>query len=174
MSTKSFLLVTLIAGAVTASCGPSMRRTYQSDNAFERCFDKDYNPATDKVDKEVCWSTWLEKHVYNQEDDKTRYAELRLKELSDGISIPGPPGPAGAFDKRPAPPRDANAPDEGSKSVPAAQKEEPPSAPCETSCKKSREACRSACETDAGVNEDCARGCDAGYRACMKSCFEDA
>ncbi len=172
MSTQSFLIVVFIAGAVAISCHPSMRRTYQSDNAFERCFDKDYNPATDKTDKEVCWSSWLDKRVYNQEDDKVRYGELRLKELSEGISVPGPPGPPGEFDKRPVPPRDVDAPVEAVKSVPAVRKVEPSTAPCETSCKKSLNACRNVCETDAGTNEECANGCDAGYRVCMKSCFE--
>ena len=172
MWTKSFLIAALIGGAVILSCHPSMRRTYQSDNAFERCFDKDYNPATDKAHKEICWSSWLEKRVYNQEDAKVRYAELRLNELSKGISIPGPPGPAGAFDKRPALTLDVDAPNKVSKALPAAPIVKPATAQCETSCKKSLDACENVCETDAGTNEDCKKGCNAGHQACTKSCFE--
>ncbi len=89
-----------IAGLQTG-CGPSLRRTYHSDNAFASCFAADYDPAVGVDDKVACWRSWLRGHVYNQPRDKIAYAELRLEELGQGISIPGPPGPPGRFDERP-------------------------------------------------------------------------
>ena len=94
----------LVGGAcvlIWSSCGPSIRRTYQSDNAFERCFDLDFDPRTPKSEKSACWGTWLANHVYNQPDDKIRYAEMRRVEIAQGKSIPGPPGMPGTFDHRP-------------------------------------------------------------------------
>jgi hypothetical protein len=103
------ILACVASGAVlAASCGPSFRRTYESDNAFTRCFDLDYRPGVGPVEKAGCWRHWLDGHVYNQPDDKREYAALRLEELAAGVSMPGPPGPPGAFHRRPAP-----APDEG-------------------------------------------------------------
>ncbi|HUT79449.1 MAG TPA: hypothetical protein VM285_17260 [Polyangia bacterium] len=93
------VLVALILSG--PGCGPSLRRTEQSDNAFLRCFDGDYHPGRALAEKESCWSAWLERRVYNQPADKVAYAELRLTELVDGISVPGPPGPA-ATPSRPA------------------------------------------------------------------------
>ena len=84
-----------------ASCGPSFRRTYQSDTAFERCFDKDFDPHTPDGEKSACWGEWLAKYIYNQPDDKIRYAEMRRMEIAQGISVPGPPGMPGQFFKRP-------------------------------------------------------------------------
>ncbi len=52
-----------IAVVVGMSCGPSLRRTYQSDNAFERCFDMDYNPGLSVDRKTECWTGWLEMRV---------------------------------------------------------------------------------------------------------------
>ncbi|MCK9460941.1 MAG: hypothetical protein M0R80_15000 [Proteobacteria bacterium] len=102
------LLACLVAaGAVAAaSCGPSFRRTHESDNAFTRCFDLDYRPGVAADERASCWRGWLADHVYNQPDDKVEYARLRLEELEDGVSVPGPPGPPGAFDNRPEPPTD--------------------------------------------------------------------
>lgn len=87
--------------ALWTACGPSLRRTHQSDNSFDRCFDMDYDPARSIGEKRDCWFSWLDEHVYNQPDDKLAYARLRLDELISGISIPGPPGPPGAFHERP-------------------------------------------------------------------------
>ena len=93
-----------------ASCGPSFRRTAESDNAFTRCFDLDYRPGVGAAEKTDCWRRWRHDHVYNQPEDKLEYAALRLEELADGISVPGPPGPPGAFADRPSPPSDEGAP----------------------------------------------------------------
>ena len=93
MPRKRFLVFGSILLVLAIACGPSLRRNYQSDNAFAKCFDTDYNPATSKAQKEACWTAWLETRVYNQQEDKIRYAKLRLDELSKGISVPGPPGP---------------------------------------------------------------------------------
>ena len=95
------------AAFAVASCGPSFRRTEQSDNAFTRCFDFDYRPGVAADEKTTCWRRWLDDHVYNQPEDKIAYAKLRLEELGRGVSIPGPPGPPGAFDERPVPSRPA-------------------------------------------------------------------
>jgi len=95
-------VVALILVTAGLSCGPSFRRTYQSDNAFLRCFDMDYTPGITIEAKKLCWKTWLNEHVYNQPGDKINYARLRLDEIADGVSVPGPPGPPGEFDKRPA------------------------------------------------------------------------
>ncbi|MCP4600344.1 MAG: hypothetical protein GY847_07400 [Proteobacteria bacterium] len=183
MSSRKFLIITVVAAGLVASCGPSLRRTYESDNAFARCFDMDYNPGADKSDKEQCWASWLQKRTYNQQDDKIRYAELRLEELATGVSVPGPPGSPGAFDQRPKPSNDAG---------PAADKEEMSSKSavaekgeadlpsgsqstmkCEKTCKESLRVCQGVCATDAGVDQNCLKACDAGYRICMKGCFED-
>ena len=170
MSPTKKLIVTFIWIAwLTSSCGPSLRRTYQSDNAFGRCFDMDYNPGISKPEKEQCWSTWLNKHLYNQQDDKIRYARLRMEELSKGILIPGPPGPPGAFDQRPKP---------SSYSGKKDKKKEPqsdiiPGSTCAKTCEESLMACRQACEPDAGSTKACSGPCDAGYKGCMKHCFED-
>ena len=59
--------------ALWSACGPSIRRTYQSDNAFEHCFDQDFDSQTADATKSACWGDWLSKHVYNQPDDKIRY-----------------------------------------------------------------------------------------------------
>lgn len=105
MSIKHALAVAFISLALSAvlvtACGPSIRRTYQSDMAFERCFDLDYDPQTPDDTKSECWRVWLDRKIYNQPDDKIKYAEMRRMELAQGISIPGPPGPPGEFFKRP-------------------------------------------------------------------------
>jgi hypothetical protein len=180
------IAVILLAVAIAVACGPSIRRTYQSDNAFVRCFDMDYNPARAVGDKEQCWSTWLAEHVYNQPDDKIAYAELRLTELKDGLSVPGPPGPEGAFDQRPEPTKSQPEPEEAAPEAepePAADETdagpgsadggavELPASECEALCKKSHGPCAEACG-DEGAAE-CAAACEAGYKACMRACFAD-
>lgn len=163
--------------ALAVSCGPSHRRTYQSDNAFERCFDRDYNPAASIPEKQSCWTTWLNEYVYNQPKDKIDYAALRLSELKEKISIPGPPGPAGALNERPKPTAAQRA------EQPAKQRAEQRAKPaaqdksgtdeCEQGCKSSRSACEQSCNFDAGVSDQCSEACIAGYRACMSRCFSN-
>ena len=172
------ILGVAIVVAVGISCGPSLRRTYQSDNAFKRCFDMDYNPGLSAKGKTECWTVWLEKRVYNQPEDKIEYARLRLAELNDGISIPGPPGPEGMFDERPsfgeihqseaqgrveAPAKtDAGVSDAGALTAPGQN--------CEMVCKTAFGACAQMCSSSGSGK--CKKGCDSGYRACMKACFE--
>ena len=114
MSIKRVLVTACIGlplGALClTACGPSIRRTYQSDMAFERCFDRDYDPQAPDDTKSECWRVWLDQQIYNQPDDKIKYAEMRRVELARGISIPGPPGPPGSFFKRPRLLVDASAP----------------------------------------------------------------
>lgn len=98
--TAAFISFAFSAVCITA-CGPSIRRTYQSDMAFEGCFDLDYDPQAPDDTKSECWRVWLDQQIYNQPDDKIQYAEMRRVELAQGISIPGPPGPPGQFFKRP-------------------------------------------------------------------------
>jgi len=177
-------VVLATAGVALEGCGPSIRRTYQSDNAFVRCFDMDYNPGRSIDEKRECWQTWVGEHVYNQPEDKVAYAELRLEEIADGISVPGPPGPDGAFHERPVPP----APDAGvepapePKPEPAEPKPDPveegdagpaelPASDCEASCKKSYVPCSEACAEAAG--DECAAACEAGYKSCMRDCFAE-
>ena len=174
----------LLAVALVVACGPSLRRTYQSDNAFVRCFDMDYNPARSADEKRQCWQTWLGEYVYNQPEDKIAYAELRLEEIADGISVPGPPGPDGAFDQRPIPPKpDGGVEPEVDEEPEPAEPEQPPAveeadggtaelpgSDCEASCKKSYVPCSEACESEEG---ECAAACEAGYKACMRGCFAD-
>lgn len=100
----SWIILICLSGISCLSCGPSFRRTAQSDNAFERCFDLDYKPGAPIDQKKACWTGWLAHYVYNQPQDKIAYANLRLKEIADDISVPGPPGPPGSFDQRPTPP----------------------------------------------------------------------
>jgi hypothetical protein len=126
--------IALVLTLSIPGCGPSLRRTYQSDNAFARCFDMDYNPTVSAEEKQVCWDRFLDRYVYNQPHDKIAYAELRLGELSKGISVPGPPGPPGAFHERPEPP-----PDSGRRGAPhldagvsAPEEQRAPDAPPET------------------------------------------
>jgi len=175
---KTFCLGTVIAILVLSACGPSQRRTYQSDNAFARCFDRDYNPEISLVQKKNCWSDWLMGRQYNQPDDKTKYAKLRLAEIAEGISMPGPPGPPGSFNERPSPPPQTSAPQsnaqvtekESATSSPA-----PTSAHCEEGCRVSFQSCSQECpgETvDAGAINPCKNACDKGYRSCMKTCFK--
>lgn len=174
----------LLGLTIALACGPSLRRTFQSDNAFERCFDFDYNPAKAIDQKRTCWEDWITEHVYNQPPDKVAYAELRLAELERGISIPGPPGPEGAFDERPVPPPpDAGAeqgapavglPDDESADAGAdAALAEPllPAQECEDRCKSSFKPCAEACDRDGAPS--CRAACDAGYRGCMRGCFEE-
>ena len=63
MTQPKALLTTAVllsaAALLTQACGPSIRRTHQSDNAFERCFDMDYRPASTPSEKDACWTTWL-------------------------------------------------------------------------------------------------------------------
>lgn len=94
-------LIAAAAAGIAVSCGPSFRRTYQSDASFERCFDMDFNPDESPDLKSQCWREWLNTHVYNQPDDKIRYAEMRRAEIAEGIYVPGPPGYPGTFDHRP-------------------------------------------------------------------------
>ena len=180
----------LLAGLLTAvwlaqACGPSLRRTYQSDNAFARCFDLDYRPGIADAEKELCWQTWLKEYVYNQPGDKVRYANLRLDELAQGISVPGPPGPPGSFDQRPAlastgPEADAGVPqgDGGPVSSPSeakrviASSDEGKLKRCEENCGSVFDTCQSACTTDAGVEESCAGACDKSRDACLALCRE--
>jgi len=174
---KTAILVCAAAGAVAiASCGPSIRRTYESDNAFIRCFDLDYRPGIAALEKAGCWRHWLDHHVYNQPDDKVEYAALRLEELANGISVPGPPGPPGVFHVRPAlisenvatsvPAADEQAADGG---VDGGTAIAVSGLACEEPCRSSLAACRSACGAGAAR---CTAACDEGYRACMRSCFE--
>jgi hypothetical protein len=173
MPLKRAFLVAAILGLIV-SCGPSLRRTYESDNAFARCFDMDYDPGAAGRDKEICWTIWLEKRVYNQQEDKIRYARLRLEELEKGISVPGPPGPPGAFDKRPAPEPETSVKLETRKKVKKAHAEEAaPGSECERVCKESLKTCRENCRTDAGVDNFCKNACDESYKTCMTQCFGD-
>jgi len=186
MSRAKLFPMAAVAIALVVSCGPSIRRTYQSDNAFARCFDMDYNPARSADQKQVCWRTWLDDYVYNQPDDKVSYAELRLDELADGVSVPGPPGPEGAFDQRPVPPApepEADAavePDEEPAGEPPAAAAEPegdagvaelPQSSCEATCKRSFVPCSEACAGSGAAG--CATACEAGYKSCMRDCFSD-
>jgi hypothetical protein len=164
----------LICAAMAAGCGPSLRRTYQSDNAFARCFDSDYKPGVGADEKRACWSEWLENRLYNQPEDKIGYARLRLDDLDHGVSIPGPPGPPGAFDQRPVPPRpvprkpapsaaapiDAGSADGGVADAPGAE--------CQGRCGESWKACKKECGT---AGPQCISACEAGYKTCMVGCF---
>ena len=186
MSRAKWILVTAVAIALVAACGPSIRRTYQSDNAFARCFDMDYNPARSTDEKRVCWETWLGEYVYNQPADKVAYAELRLDEIGDGISVPGPPGPEGAFDQRPEPPRPDGGVAAEDHGEPAPEEEPPvaagetegdagvtslPESDCESMCKRSFVPCSEACAE--AESEGCAAACEAGYKSCMRDCFAE-
>jgi hypothetical protein len=180
-----WLLPILLAVAIAAACGPSIRRTYQSDNAFQRCFDFDYNSAKSSDDKRECWSTWLDEYVYNQPEDKVAYAELRLKEIADGISVPGPPGPNGSFDRRPEPVKDVEPTGEAVEPAAPADQEpdagpaedgdggaaELPAGDCEAACKSSYTPCNESC-AEAESNE-CSTACEAGYKSCMRNCFAE-
>lgn len=170
-----FFLLSVVL--LAAACGPSIRRTHQSDNAFERCFDMDYRPGAPDAEKESCWNTWLSEHVYNQPGDKIRYARLRLDELSEGISTPGPPGPPGEFDRRPDTPPDAGV---GTVSGASSQRagapaqkvvvtsDDPPL--CRSDCDFVFQTCEASCESDAGLNEGCAEACATSRRACLDLC----
>ncbi len=171
----SFLLAVLIA----AACGPSIRRTHQSDNAFERCFAMDYRPGAPDTDKETCWTTWLADHVYNQPGDKVRYARLRLDELAKGVSTPGPPGPPGQFDLRPAPSPDAGVGQAVTGTLKGAST--PPSpgeiiatsddtSLCPSDCDFVFQTCKASCHSDAGLNEGCAGACATSRTACLDLC----
>ena len=184
------VLVALILSG--PGCGPSLRRTEQSDNAFLRCFDGDYHPGRALAEKESCWSAWLERRVYNQPADKVAYAELRLTEIVDGISVPGPPGPPGAFhertvataDGRSAPgPEDADevhvepAVGEGDAGIAVEgdagtdiDSSLPPGDRCARACRHAFEACGVRC--GAGGGAECRAACEAGYTSCMRSCFD--
>jgi hypothetical protein len=166
----TFMLLVSLA-FILFSCGPSLRRTFQSDNAFARCFDMDYNPAASAEEKNSCWTTWLERRVYNQPVDKIEYARLRLEELAAGISIPGPPGPPGSFYVRPQITlMDAGVgaadSDGGTKHRATREYYE-----CVRSCLVSEKACQNACNHDGGVSSPgCLRACRAGNEACTKGC----
>lgn len=168
------LIVSLaLTVALTLACGPSIRRTFQSDNAFERCFDMDYRPGTTPDDKTACWSTWLEEHVYNQPGDKTQYARLRLDELAKGISVPGPPGPPGSFYERPTLDPDAGvsaAPTESSAKVLATTEDAGAPDPCADNCYEVAETCRTACRADTGMDEVCKVACDKSLAKCLSFC----
>ena len=179
-SRESLLMVlsVAIAIALAVACGPSIRRTYQSDNAFARCFDLDYRPGVADVEKEMCWKTWLAKHVYNQPGDKTRYANLRLDELAEGISVPGPPGPPGQFDQRPRLDQEVGltSADGGVATEPAAggrvltTSDGPKVGRCESDCDTVFQTCQSSCQADAGVDEGCANACTTSRTACLSLC----
>jgi hypothetical protein len=172
----------IIAALVTAAfpgCGPSLRRTEQSDNAFLRCFDMDYHPGRTADEKETCWSRWLERRVYNQPPDKVAYAELRLREIGKGISVPGPPGPPGSFHERPAPAAGGRAIssagiDGGADAVDLAAGDAGPiplpGDDCAGACREAFGACGARCAGDSGTDRQAA--CEAGYTSCMRSCFE--
>ncbi len=166
---KTLPTIALLAVLLYA-CGPSIRRTYQSDNAFSRCFDMDYRPASSPDDKAVCWSNWLRDHVYNQPHDKIGYARLRLKELAEGISIPGPPGPEGAFDQRPE--TDEDSENENTQTVLSTTEETSSNEICETNCQSVFETCATACQTDAGVEETCSIACLKSLSQCIKLCHD--
>jgi len=91
MSRPPRLIIALILSAAPVCCGPSIRQTTRSDNAFIRCFDLDNDRSARVTDKQRCWSEWLEHYVYNQYDDKIGYAQKRLRELN---------GPEAATDRR--------------------------------------------------------------------------
>ncbi len=150
----------LAISVVQAGCGPSLRRTYQSDNAFATCFAADYEPSVDAGEKKACWRSWLDGHVYNQPPDKIAYAELRLEELEEGVSIPGPPGPPGRFHERPELPQ----------GQPAAPAGEEAADDCEEICRSTLESCEALCDTDGEKAQRCMDACAAGYAGCRKSC----
>jgi hypothetical protein len=188
ISVSAALATMIISGP---GCGPSLRRTEQSDNAFLRCFDGDYHPGRAAAEKGACWSAWLERRVYNQPADKVAYAELRLDELAAGISVPGPPGPAGAFHERPVASALESAPEtgdaDGGSAGPAAGSADagidaagdggvgvdgplPPGDRCARACRRAFEVCGARCGDGAGP--ECRAACEDGYTSCMRSCFE--
>ncbi|MFO8073184.1 MAG: hypothetical protein R6V85_15035 [Polyangia bacterium] len=186
MSKSACVTVALVAVAVAGgswlSCGPSLRRTHQSDNAFLRCFDMDYNPGRSAEQKERCWSEWLEEHVYNQPEDKVAYAELRLEELAEGISVPGPPGPPGSFDERPRPGEEQSPEDFA---VEVEPRPEPGGEPAAADAGASPLAAASAdagatgdAGADSGVADlpggDCQRMCRNSYEPCLGACRESS
>jgi hypothetical protein len=89
------LAVLVLALGLFVMCGPSLRRTQQSDNAFILCFDLDARQSATTEEKTACWQTWIDKYVYNQFDDKIRHAEDRLNALQKGGDRP-PSGPIDA------------------------------------------------------------------------------
>lgn len=160
-----------------SGCGPSIRRTYQSDLAFTRCFDRDYDPDIGAFAKHDCWERWKAEQVINQPSDKLAYADLRLRELDAGVSVPGPPGPPGRFADRPAPDLETPTAARPQKAAPKAAPESATSAPsagCREGCRQSLFACQKSCATatppDAAATSPCGGACDAGFTACMKSC----
>ncbi len=182
----AFVASGLIVFLVIA-CGPSFRRTAQSDNAFLRCFDLDYRPGVSIETKLECWTGWTEKHVYNQPEDKMSYARLRLGELGDGISVPGPPGPPGDFDNRPLPPvkkrkkgepfpiaaaavAPSGDPDGGNGFDGGVASAVVADAECEAICLNAFSACSGVCSESPGESAGCMEACDSGYRSCVRSC----
>jgi hypothetical protein len=178
----------LLIAVAAVGCGPSLRRTEQSDNAFLRCFDMDYQPGRTADEKRDCWGRWLERRVHNQPADKLAYAELRLAELADGISVPGPPGPPGAFHERPEAIREAwSEPVPGSgdevrvepragegggegDAGPDIDLSHPPGDRCARACRHVFGLCGVRCE--ARSDPGCRGDCEADYTACMRACFE--
>lgn len=161
-----YLFFVILGSLVVAivACGPSIRRTYQSDNAFERCFEMDFNPGASVEDKQQCWSKWKRKYVYNQQADKVRYADMRIEELANGVSIPAPPGPPGAFDKRPLPDTDVDTESNSDDS-------------CGIACKDVLSSCLDICQapdtdtdTDFKSQSNCTHACSAGYQTCLSNC----
>jgi hypothetical protein len=170
LSTTAILLSA--AAMLIQACGPSIRRTHQSDNAFERCFDMDYRPGSEPAEKETCWSSWLERYIYNQPPDKVGYAHLRLKELANGISVPGPPGEPGTFDERPSkePPPETGEPATPEEKVVVTTETPPEKSTCETNCRALFETCNGECRTDAGVDDTCNGACEKSLAKCFELC----
>lgn len=169
--------VSLFIVIAVAGCGPSLRRTYQSDRAFASCFDRDYDADIELANKRSCWETWLEKRVVHQPSDKVAYAQLRLREIDAGVTVPGPPGPQGKFDQRPAPeiPALKAAPPASSpESTPVGTDDPAPGKACREGCRQSLLACRNACHDTQNPQSEsevlCSSACDSGFTACMKSC----
>ncbi len=156
-----FIIIPALLVVAIVACGPSVRRTYQSDNAFERCFDMDFNPGASIDEKQRCWLIWKQKYVYNQPKDKRKYADLRIEELEKGVSMPAPPGPPGAFDQRPVPNTDTG------QEVHAVADTD-----CTFSCKDALSSCLDVCglSTDSEPSDNCTGACSAGYLTCFSNC----
>ncbi|MCU0664977.1 MAG: hypothetical protein MUC50_21980 [Myxococcota bacterium] len=172
----------IAAIAIATGCGPSLRRTYQSDVAFATCFDADYAAQIDAAQKRACWETWIAGRIVNQPEDKERYARLRLRELEAGVSVPGPPGPPGKFDERPAPELASHTPTapqrtQSPPSKPPSFEFQPldvPGARCRETCRRSLLACQTTCNAAKKSTEEspgpCSAACGSGFMECMKSC----
>lgn len=88
MTLRPRSLLSGIALASVAGCGPSFQAIYEGDARFEHCYALDETANVSMKQKGECWRDWLARYTYGQTRDRVAYASARAEAIHRAPALP--------------------------------------------------------------------------------------